>query len=664
MKIHAILLFVAANMIGLGLFSQENPMQFGKINQSDLEMPFYVMDSTANALVLGDFGVHRIEMDNRFRSFQYKMYRHVRVKVFNTAGFNHGNYKIVVYKNPRVRNPLSEIKAVSYYMDGDELVTSDLNEEDIYIEDVDKWFVSVNFSVPDLREGCVFEVEMSYESYSIDLVPRWEFQGDIPALFSEFHTYYPDLFNYRKEVRGFLPLSLHANSSKNVYAAPGLSYEEKHEVFRMDTIPPFQKEPFMDHESNFLAQVEYELTSFNPTHVHVRSFANNWRQINEMLMESDDFGGQLRISKSLFRRLARDIRAAHNTPKQMMVAAYKLIQDEMTWNKHKSFLPATSLREAWNNKLGNAADINMALVVLLNEIGVEAYPVVSRTSDFGRIYTWQTTLGKFNYLIAQVVMDDTAYLLDATEKYKPWHLLPERAINGHGRIVSDRIGKADWVYLEKHAMNHLTEQTSILLKGNGGYDALINRQMDNSLAYEERNRIREAGSIDSYIAALETDNPDIAVVDIAVAAEHVYDKPLEVRMRIEKMVPQDEEPELIYLNPLPFNLYESNPFRLPERLFPVNFKFPRKYSNTIRITMPFGYKIEELPDPLALTMDNRDCFYSYRIQSAGQQVQIQLDLEINKAQFSFDEYQFLREFFALIVEKQSEPIVLRKKIQE
>lgn len=664
MKIQALLLFVGASLLGMGLFSQENPMQFGQIDQSELEMRHYLLDSTASALILGDFGVHKIEYDNIRNRFEYKIYRHVRVKVFKADGFNHGNFKILVYKTPRERNPIEEIKAVSYYLDGNQVVTSELNETDVYIEEIDKWYASVNFSVPDLREGCVFEVEYSYKSYYIDLIPEWRFQWAVPALFSEFHTYYPDLFNYRKEVKGFLPLSMHANSSKKVNAAPRIRYEENHEVFRIDTIPPFQKEPFMDHESNFLSQVEYELASFNATHVHVSEFANNWRQINNILMESDDFGGQLRISKAVFRRLAKEIKDAHDGPKQMMVAAFKKIQDDMTWNEHKSIFPATSLREAWNNKVGNAADINMGLVVLLNEIGIETYPVILRTNDKGKIHPWQTTLAKFNYVIARVVIGDTAYLLDATEKYQPWNLLPERAINGNGRIVTDRIGKADWVSLDQHGVNHYSEQTTILLKSNGGYDALINRRLDNYLAFEERTRIRKAGSIDSYIAKIESEKSGFSVVDMIVSTEKNYDEPLEIRMRIEKAAANEAETEMIYLEPLLFNLYEANPFRLPERLFPVNYTYPRKYSNTIRITMPFGYEIDELPEPIALTMDNRDCFYSYLIKSSGQQIQIQLELEINKAQFSFDEYPFLREFFAMIVEKQLEPLVLRKKTQE
>lgn len=662
MKKQTIFIFIVFNLLGLLLLSQENPMRFGQIDQSDLEMTHYVLDSSANALILGDFGVHKIEYNNTRNSFEYKIYRHVRVKIFNADGFDHGNFKIRVFNTSIETNPMEEIKAVSYYLDGDKMVTAEMKEDDIFLEEIDKRFASVNFSVPDLREGCVFEVEFTYKSFYINLIPSWEFQSSIPALFSEFHTYFPDLFNYRKEVKGFLPLSLHANSSRKVNAAPRIRYEEKHEVFRIDTIPPFKMEPYMDHESNFLSQVEYELASYSATHVRVLEFANNWRQINNILMDSDDFGGQMRISKGVFRKMAREIREAHKDPMQMMVAAFEKIQHEMTWNEHKSIFPATSLREAWNNKLGNAADINLALVVLLNEIGLETYPVILRTNDFGKIYTWQTTLAKFNYLVVRVVIDDTAYLLDATEKYQPWFLLPERAINGNGRIITDRIGKADWVSLEQHIVNHFKEQTTLIVKSNGGYDALVNRKLDNYLALEERARIRNAGSIDSYIAKIELEKPDLKVVDIEISSESDYDEPLNMRMQIEKTASNDVEMHMIYLEPIPFNPYEVNPFRVPERLFPVNFTFPRKYTNIIRITIPFGYEIDGLPESLALTMDNRDCFYSYLIKTSGQQIQIQLELEINKAQFSFDEYPFLREFFAMIVEKQAEPLVLRKKI--
>ncbi len=664
MRIQRLIVIAITHFIGIQVHSQENPMQFGQIEQSQLEMSYYVLDSTANALVLGDFGVHRIEYDLNRKSFEYKKYRHTRVKVFNTSGFDHGNYKIMVYKTQRQRNPIREIKAVSYYMDGDQLVTSVLNEEDIFIEEIDKWFVSVNFSVPNLREGCIFEVEYTYQSYHVELVPRWEFQRNIPALFSEFHTFYPDIFNYRREVRGFLPLSIHRNNSRNVYAAPGLSYDEKHELFRIDSIPPFHKEPFMAHESNYLSHVEYELASFNATHVHLREFANNWRQINEMLMQSKYFGGQMRISGSVFKSQAKNIMNIHNDPLRKMISAYNLVQEEMIWNNYNSFIPTSSLREAWNKKTGNAADINLSLVVLLNELGIEAYPVILRTNDFGKIYTWQTTLGKFNYVIACAVINDTTILLDATQKYNPWNLLPDRANNGYGRLISDRIGKSGWVKLDQHETNLSIEQTSIVVKSNGGYDAIINKQMDQSLAHMERERMRKEGSIEKYMASIESEIPDISLLDMKITAQNDFDEPLGIRLHIQKKSMEEEAAELIYLHPLPFNHYKSNPFRLPERLFPVDFAFTRKYSNTVTITLPFGYMVDELPDPIALAMDDRDCFYSYRIMASGQYVQIQIDLEINKSQFSIVEYQYLRDFFAMIVQKQSDLIVIRKIEQD
>ena len=66
-------------------------------------------------------------------------------------------------------------------------------------------------------------------------------------------------------------------------------------------------------------------------------------------------------------------------------------------------------------KIGNAADINLLLVAMLNKAGIEANPVILSTRENGFIAMAHPSLSDCNYVVARAVVDGKQILLDATE---------------------------------------------------------------------------------------------------------------------------------------------------------------------------------------------------------------------------------------------------------
>ncbi len=658
--------------------AQRDPMRYGRIDRSDLELQYYEADSAANALILGDYGNIRIVWSSTNNRFEYQFRRHLRIKVFQASGFEYGNFKLQLYKGDNSEERASRINATSYYLDDGKIVKTELSRHDVFDEDVNARYKSTNFSVPGLREGCVFEVEYTIISDFYHNLPKWEFQRDIPAVFSEFRMSYPEYFNYSRQIRGFLDLSEHKTSTspesitifttergamnRPINKTHRISYRQDNELFRIENIPAFRPEPFMDHPVNYISHVEYELNSINFPHAPITDLTSNWQQINQNLMNSVWFGEQLKRS-GLISSEAQQIMNATSDPMERMVAAYTFIQSNMFWNNMHSIYISNSLRQAWANKTGNSADINMLLVLLLRTLELDADPVILSTRNFGKVFEWQTTLHKFNYVIAHVTIGEEVYLLDATEKDKPWHLLPERVVNGNGRIISNSIPKTGWINLENTPITTINETTTLMVKSDGSWDAIVMRQMDNYAAYNLLSTAKHYDTEEEVIAALEAKKSGFSISELKIDRPDDPTQAVQKRLRIFGGVSDETEKELIYLNPNIYSRIESNPFRLPERLFPVNFTFPRKETYTYRIAIPFGYVVEELPETVAIALEDRSCFFSYRVMAAGQQVQIIIDLEVNKPLFSVVEYPYLREFFAHLVEKQSEMIVMRKDVE-
>ena len=90
------------------------------------------------------------------------------------------------------------------------------------------------------------------------------------------------------------------------------------------------------------------------------------------------------------------------------------------------------------------------------------------------------------------------------------------------------------------------------------------------------------------------------------------------------------------------------------------YKRQVKEQYVINLTIPTGYTVEELPEPTQVKLPEDAGVFRYLVSEKNGKVQITSKLYIKKNRFEPEEYQGLRQFFDLIVEKQGEQVVLKK----
>lgn len=93
------------------------------------------------------------------------------------------------------------------------------------------------------------------------------------------------------------------------------------------------------------------------------------------------------------------------------------------------------------NKIGNSADINISLYKLLKLLDIKSNLVVASTRDNGVILPETPVLNKLNNVIVAAYTDGNTLLLDATEEYSPFDILPFQDLNWQGRIVKEDVTK-------------------------------------------------------------------------------------------------------------------------------------------------------------------------------------------------------------------------------
>jgi hypothetical protein len=83
----------------------------------------------------------------------------------------------------------------------------------------------------------------------------------------------------------------------------------------------------------------------------------------------------------------------------------------------------------------------------------------------------------------------------------------------------------------------------------------------------------------------------------------------------------------------------------------------------LRMDVPKGFEVEEMPKQIRMKLnENDDGFFEYLISNSNGVISMRSRLRLSRTYFLPEEYEMLREFFAMVVQKQGEQIVFKKKV--
>ncbi len=671
-KVHPVpvFLFLLMNFPGLHAGSY---MKYGKIETEDLKMSQYTKDTSADALILGDIQQVKIVYNN-LEGFQMVLYRHTRIKIFNQNGYNWANQTIRFYESPTITENITSLRGCTYYLEDGKEVSVKMKNESEFTEDLSEHWRACRFTLPAIKPGAVIEYSYLLTSDYLTRLPDWQYQYRIPVVHSEMTVEIPEFFNYKQLSSGYVPVTSvehsggQANYSYSNTTQDRLGNREtslhqgiyQTNIMRMEAgdVPAFIEEPMITTVQNYLAAINFELSTTKFPGEMMKNHTTTWEDINKTLMESDNFGGQLRSGLFLNSFAAAFENGDYSDMEKAQLALLH-IKSQIAWNGSNSIYPEKTLRNSYTEGSGNVADLNLNLVVLLDKMGLEADPVILSTRSNGILNPFYPQLTKFNYVVARVKIGDRYCLMDATERNCPTHILPVRCLNGQGRLISKN--RTDWVDLESHGCSYEEAcLAQLALDDRGIISGSMQHMKKDYAAYLTRNTVQKKTSLDDYIRELESENAGLEIRDYNFRDLDSVQKPIiysfDVEIRERAMVAGD----FIYLNPMLFEQVESNPFKLKERKYPVDYAYPIKRSFILNLEIPDGYEIEEIPDGLTLEMPEQSATYSYVIRPAPGRLQLLSKLDIRKSVFYYDEYELLQVFYDKLVEKQAEPIVLKR----
>ena len=605
------------------LFAQKEPMKYGKIDKSDLEMKVYSADSSASAVILCNYGY--------FDSNQMQFVHQRRIKILKEEGKSWGD----VFAPSSTENII--IKGQTVNLENGVPVVTKLGKDGIFIEKRTRDVYRAKAAMPNVKVGSVIDVEYYFKG----LPPYWIFQETIPVRWSELILEQSLYYSFRKNFTGYVPL---AESADDRWVAKN--------------VPAFKSEPLVNNAENYLSRMYIELSSIHVPGVYYKDYATDWEAVKEILRKDDDFGGKLDQFNLFLNETAKGLKAANSSPEERLAKAYELVK-KIKWNMKESvWCSKEGLSNVFNKQIGNSADINLILTILLRKLDIEANPVVMSTRDNGLIPAFSVSLDKLNYVLAHVTIDDKTYLLDATDENLPLGLLPKRAINGKGLLL--RKESIEWIDLTTPKKDKEISILDLELSPDGKLKGNWTRSYFDYSAYQLRTSYKKKNSHDDYLKDLESKYHGLSIDEYSVANFDSVQLPVKETYKVNIKNKITKTSDQIFIQPILFDSYSENPLKAVERVYPVDFTTGFEKTFVFYLSIPEGYTVEQLPKNIKMALPQNTATLQRLSNVSENKIQVLFKLFVNKPVFYQPEYQDLKAFFDELVKKQAEMIILRK----
>lgn len=649
-----IFLYTILFCVTFSSFSQERQKaKFGEPSDSEFALKIYERDTTAAAVVLFEQGYYEFETVGDYIRLIKNVYR--KVKVLDSKKYDGGTVDIPLLVSDGTSEKVTRYNALTHNGPIKTYVAADA----IFVTSAPHIGRVCRIVFPNVQDGSIIEYSYRLESPFFFNFNGWEFQGELPKLYSEFISKIAGNYRYKSVMYGKQPLYFQSSELEQNCFRPAEHYSAADcvtSVYAMIDVPAFHKEDYMLSSSNYIARLDFEPIEFVDHWGGTNKFSNNWKDVDKLFKKGDYIGKQLN-KKGYFKRRLPDSILSKTNELEKAKAIYTFIQNHYTWDGNY-YSSETQVKDAFDLKTGSVPEINLSLINALEAAGLDAKLMLLSTRQHGLPTELYPVMTKFNYTLAVLKIEDETYLLDATNKQAPYGIIPFRALNVQGRVMDFKKGSY-WMPIEPFKQNIHYVNAQITATENGSFSGTVNQANYGYIGLGKRDNIEDV-NLEAYIKTAQKERAGIEIEGFQVEALHQIEKPLKESYSVS--IEPEEVGDKVILYPFFIKTYISeNPFKMKVRSYPMDFGFPFTNTYLLSIDLRNVYKIDQLPKSRSIKLPGDDGEFSVTYTNEGNKINIRFNMKLATYRFQPAAYNSLKEFFGAMIEMlNKEPISLKK----
>ncbi len=639
-KLYFLLLFVSSLF-----FSQHKFLETPKLSEQDLKSEKSAKYPDAAAEVLYRSIHYRVDYDGYLTQDIIS-----RVKIYDKD--NAGDFldhQISLYDSGRsLRETLTNLKAYTYNHENGKTVATKVERDEKFASKEDKKYTITKFAFPNVKNGSV--VEYSYTIYTpyVGSMPRILIEDEVPVKYVEYVFDTAKPLGYSINYKGSLAPTFRDTGLKTLYGNEYQAYR-----FAYENVPPFKEEDYVLNNDNYKTGIKAELNSTVINNV-VKSYALSWKDVSKRLHEDENFGDELKKSNLVKNMLPADIKEIPVQADRAR-AVLRFVQKNYTWDKTDDVVTDKGLRNLLTTKVGNTAEINILLILLLRDAGIAAEPLVLATTKRGVLTGYLPSLAQLNFVAASYVDGDKFVLLDATSKQSDLNMISPRALNYTGFYMPKDDSKQINVVFPEVSKTILTVDAKMTPDGTfEGHFADRDTKLYAMMVNENHLSDKEK-SVKSY-----KDEYKFPFTNFKQGVQENND--FETSFDFTADTFTDVLGSKLVFNPLLFLYTQNHNFNQKEvRKAPLEFYSAFDRIKKVTITIPDNYVFENVPKSKKFRTDDNALIYSYIVTQEGNSLTVETTVKVDDSVFPKEYYPAFTQIYDNITKMEAQVVTAVKK---
>ncbi|MGB0837333.1 MAG: DUF3857 domain-containing protein [Flavobacteriaceae bacterium] len=641
-------------------YAQKFSEVYDKVTQDDLDLVIDPVFPNADALVLFQTEQRTVKDYTENTSLLYlDIKRSKRTKILTQEGLKYSNIEFQYNGN---KGYIKDLKAQIIHVDslGKVLKTIiDTQKLSIKPHETNHYYKIARLKVPNVKIGSI--IEYSYTEVSPAFTTfEWITQGELPIKYSMLEIHFPYQLEYTYVPQGFKKYGkekkkkARVSSMVNGMNAVSSGSKDSFHKIEMFDVSSFRTKHYITREEDYIKKVSFNISALN----NLRSgttYLTSWPTLVKRQNSMKYFGGFYEDSKQFAQSILKsntNLNLTNNDQKQIQLIV-EYVKKNYTFNNSLSLSSKKDFETFNKTKKGNSTSLNLLALAFLNEVGIEAYPLLVSTRNHGKVNTNLPYSSAFNNTIIYIPEGDLNFI-DCTDKKLSFKSIPKYNLNGLGLIAKKN---PEWISPSERAYS---------------FDQVVVRidpKLEAEISKITFSQTKSGYSARSYRSKFDQLDPkkeieryylwDYGFFRINELRTSGFQNPEQaVQINFKASYPLNSKNSKYKIKPFAGTAPKENFLNESERILPVDLNYLKAglYKSIIRI--PSGYTIGT--PPKSHQTDNPLIKFKIQTQVSPSMIVYSVEYQFKKAIYLPSEYKMLKMHWDQLIKDLNEPIYLEK----
>lgn len=507
---------------------------------------------------------------------------------------------------------------------------------------VNERYSMLEFTMPQVKPGTILEYRYTIRRRYIEELPDFPLMMEQPV----------DLAQVRLINSTFVRYHIRESQPRQALAY----YETKADTGRIRTIfrgrsaeplliqswqasqiPALREEPLSGSLDQHRWKMRFQWSEFGNPRQYLE---NGWELVAAGLRRREGLFDNI-TGATEARALGAQLGASIPDQTARMEYLFKYVRDKAVMSVHRGITDTDDPSKVLKGEAASPALINQVLIAVLQGAGLEAWPVLATSRDFGRIEPHFPSIYAFNRVLVGVRIGQTYHCLDGSQRWNQAFIVPEEVLHTQGLWVTDQ--QTQWIPLATPQSRSARQiylkgeiDTRGLLKGelnsfHRGYEQLRllqrREQQNDPFQVAEELLFRNTGRV-RYLSGHFVEQADQSGFQLSL---EIPSYGLSFRDGLE-----------IY--PLLIGAIEQNPLISDQRSLPLQQPVPESLVFEAELRVPRGYRMPKAEDRMEVSRAGARLMLTYT--QTGDLLRYRVEMDMPSLMLPADQVGELRDFYA------------------